>query len=240
MPPSIKAAMATNSSAGCIAARIVFSINRGFDRVAGFLDLARNRMIGLDDAFGGEFLQDLEPPAAGIDLVDAFAVDRRRMHDQVLQDAPGADAGFERHILGRRGRCLADIGRGKNELAEGDIADFAASGHGGDSCDGRARAVSRPGKPVTNPLSALFLWGTRLGPPPGRMTQGRAPRLGRSPKRRVAAVVTGADGGVVFGAVDVSDAVGDRDDQGGLGRILPLAARRPAKMGGAAPEQSVA
>jgi hypothetical protein len=33
------------------------------------------------------------------------------MHDQVLQDAPGADAGFEFGILGRRGRRLADIRR---------------------------------------------------------------------------------------------------------------------------------
>ena len=45
---------------------------------------------------------------------------------------------------------------------------------------------------------------------------------------------------MVFGAVDLSDAVGDRDDQGGLRRPLPLAARRLAKMGGAAPEQSIA
>ena len=91
------------------------------------------------------------------------------MDDQVLLDAMGADAGFERHILGRRRRGLADIGRGKNELAEGDVADFAASGHGGNSCDGRAGDVSRPGKPVTNPLSALFLCdvsaGTAVGKP---------------------------------------------------------------------------
>src|ERR1700730_8725654 len=33
----------------------------------------------------------------------------------------------------------------------------------GDSCDGRARAVSRPGKPVKNPLSALFLLGAGGG-----------------------------------------------------------------------------
>ena len=104
---------------------------RGFDRVVRFLDFAGDRMIGVDDAFGRELLQDLEPAAAGIDEVDAFAVDRRRMDDQVLQDAPGADAGFERHVFGRRGRGLADIGRGKDELAEGDVADFAASGHGG-------------------------------------------------------------------------------------------------------------
>ena len=57
---------------------------RGFERVVGVPDHARNRMIGIDCAFGGEFLQDLEPPSAGIDLIDAFAVDRRRMDDQVL------------------------------------------------------------------------------------------------------------------------------------------------------------
>jgi len=44
---------------------------------------------------------------------------------------------------------------------------------------------------------------------------------------------------VVFGAVDLSDAVGNRDDQGGLRRILPVTARRLAKMSGAAPEQSI-
>ncbi len=131
---------------------------RGFERVVGAVDHARHRMIGSDCAFAREFLQDLEPPSAGIDLKDASAVDRRRMDDQVLFDAVSADAGFERHILGRRRWGLANIGRGKNELAERDVADFAAGGHGGDSCDGRARDVSRPVKPVTNPLSALFLW----------------------------------------------------------------------------------
>ena len=35
----------------------------------------------------------------------------------------GADAGFERRIFGRRGRGLADIGRGQDELVEGDVAD---------------------------------------------------------------------------------------------------------------------
>ena len=112
--------MATNSSAGCIAARIVFSTSEVSTASVGLFDFAGDRMIGVDDAFGGELLQDLEPPAAGIDFVDAFAVDRRRMNDQVLQDALGADAGFERGILGRRGRGLADIGRGKDELAEGE------------------------------------------------------------------------------------------------------------------------
>jgi hypothetical protein len=45
---------------------------------------------------------------------------------------------------------------------------------------------------------------------------------------------------VVFGAVDVSHAIGNGNDQGGLGRIPPLAAWRPAKMGRAAPEQLIA
>ena len=114
-------------------------------------------MIGLDDAFGGEFLQDLEPPAAGIDFVDAFAVDRRRMDDQVLQDAVGADAGFERGILGRRGRGLADIGRGQNELAERDVADFAAGGHGGDSLTGgreTSLALENPSQIPSRPSSS--------------------------------------------------------------------------------------
>ena len=115
---SISAAMATNSSAGCIAARIVFSTSEVSIASSGVLDLARDRMVGVDDAFGGELLQDLEAAAAGVDLVDAFAVDRRRMDDEVLQDAFGADAGFERGVLGRRGRSLADIGRGQDELAE--------------------------------------------------------------------------------------------------------------------------
>jgi hypothetical protein len=39
------------------------------------------------------------------------------MDDQVLQDAVGPDAGFERGILARRGRRLADIGGGQDELA---------------------------------------------------------------------------------------------------------------------------
>jgi hypothetical protein len=50
---------------------------RGFDRASGLLDEAGDGMIGVDDAFGGQFLQDLEPSAAGIDFVDAFAVDRQ-------------------------------------------------------------------------------------------------------------------------------------------------------------------
>ena len=110
---------------------------RGFDRVVRCLDFARDRMIGVDHAFSGEFLQDLEAPSAGIDFAGAFAVDRRRMDDQVLQDTPGADAGFEGHILSRGGRSFADIGRGENELAESDVADFAASGHGRIPATGR-------------------------------------------------------------------------------------------------------
>jgi hypothetical protein len=103
---------------------------RGFDRVLGLLDLAGDFGVRVDDAFRGEFLQDPEAAAAGIDLVDAFAVDPRGMNDQVLQNAFGADAGFQRRILGGRGRGLAHIGRGKHELAETDILDFAADGHG--------------------------------------------------------------------------------------------------------------
>lgn len=140
---------------------------RGFDRGRGFLDEARDRMIGVDDAFGGEFLQDRETAAAGIDFVDAFAVDRQRVDNQVLQDALGADAGLERGILGGSGRCFADIGRGKDELTERDVAHFAAGGHGwGLPATGGREPFSRPGKPVTNPLSALFL-SVPPGPLPG-------------------------------------------------------------------------
>lgn len=59
-------------------------------------------------------------------------------------------------------------------------------------------------------------------------------------RTRGAAVVTGAHGGVIFGPVDLCEAVGNRDDQSGVGRVPPLAAQRLAKMGGAAPEQSIA
>ena len=130
---------------------------RTLERLAGAFDLAGDRIIGLDRAFGGELLQDLEPPAAGIDLVDAFIVDGRWMDDQVLFDAVGADAGFEGGILGRRRRCLADIGRGQNEQAEGDVADFAASGHGGDSLTGGRETSLALENPSPNPLSVLFL-----------------------------------------------------------------------------------
>jgi hypothetical protein len=62
----------------------------------------------------------------------------------------------------------------------------------------------------------------------------------RSFNRRVSAVVPEAHGCMVFGTVDLRQAIGDRDDQCGLGCILPLAARRLAKMGRAASEQSIA
>jgi hypothetical protein len=45
---------------------------------------------------------------------------------------------------------------------------------------------------------------------------------------------------VVFGAVDLSDAICNGNDQSGLRRILPLTARRLAKMGRAAPKQFIA
>ena len=40
----------------------------GFDGSFRFPDQARHGMIGIDDAFGGEFLQDAEAAAAGVDL----------------------------------------------------------------------------------------------------------------------------------------------------------------------------
>jgi hypothetical protein len=45
---------------------------------------------------------------------------------------------------------------------------------------------------------------------------------------------------VVLGTVDLINAIGNRNDQSGLGRILPLAARRLAKMGRAGPKQFIA
>jgi hypothetical protein len=73
---------------------------RGLERVFRFFELARDLGVRIDDAFGGELLQDPEAAAAGIDLKNAFAVDRGRVNDQVLQDAFGSDAGLEGGILG--------------------------------------------------------------------------------------------------------------------------------------------
>ena len=97
--------------------------------VFGLLDLAGDLVIGIDDAFGRELLQDPEPAAAGVDLIDAVAIGG--MDDQVLQDALGADAGFECRILGGRCRGGADIGGGQDKLSEWNVAGFAGSGHGG-------------------------------------------------------------------------------------------------------------
>ena len=107
------------------------------------------------------------------------------MDDQVLHDALGADAGLERGIFGRRGRGLADIGRGQDELVEGDVADFGCGGHGWVLRDGRAEPFSRPGKPVTNPLSALFLSGAGGG------SCGREQGRGRCRGRHAASGVCG-------------------------------------------------
>jgi hypothetical protein len=71
-------------------------------------------------------------------------------------------------------------------------------------------------------------------------TPGSRGRLRESYDRRVSAVVPEAHRCVVFGTVDLGDPIGNRNDQGGLGRILPLAARRLAKMGRAAPKQFIA
>ena len=56
----------------------------------------------------------------------------------------------------------------------------------------------------------------------------------------VAAVVAGRDGSLVFGALDLGQAIGNRDDEAGVRRSLPLAARRLAETGRAAPEKPVA
>ena len=127
-----------------------------FDGVFRLPDFARDFVVGVDDAFGGEFLQDLEPPAAGIHLVGAFAVrEWRRVDDQVLQNAMSADARFERGILGRCHGRLADVGGGQDKLAELDVLDFGGGGHDGTPCDGRAKAFFRPVKPVSAPSTFL-------------------------------------------------------------------------------------
>jgi len=102
---------------------------RGFDRVCGVFDFAGDLVcFGVDHAFGGELLQDLEAAAAGIDQIDP--VDACRVDDQVLQDAFGADACFELGVLGRRGRGLAGVGRGKSKLLEREVADIGIDDEG--------------------------------------------------------------------------------------------------------------
>lgn len=72
---------------------------------------------------------------------------------------------------------------------------------------------------------------------------GAAPGIVRSAlgfNRRVSAIVAEGHRCMVFGAVDLGHTIGNRDDQCGLRRGLPLAARRLAKMGRAASEQFIA
>jgi hypothetical protein len=77
---------------------------RGRDRVFGLLDFTGDLVIRLDDAFGGELLK---AAAAGIDLTDGVATGG--VNDQVLQYSFGADAGFERGILGRCRRVVRTL-----------------------------------------------------------------------------------------------------------------------------------
>jgi hypothetical protein len=114
------------------------------------------------------------------------------MNDEVLLQPACLDAGLPLGILGCRGRRLADVGGGQDKRVEGDFADGDAAVMAGDSWDGRAKAVSRPVKPVTNPLSALFLSGRVAGTAAGRQGHGPPPgsavRIGRSGLRfRIAA-----------------------------------------------------
>ena len=96
---------------------------RGFDRVRGLFDFAGDPVgFGVDHAFGGELLQDLEAAAAGINQIDPVVV--CRVDNQVLQDAFGADAGFELGVLGLRSRGLASIGWGKGKLLDREVADI--------------------------------------------------------------------------------------------------------------------
>jgi hypothetical protein len=83
---------------------------RGLDRVLRLLDFAGHFVAcGIDDAFGGELLQDREAAAAGIDQINAFAGDASGVNDQVLQDALGADAGFKLCVFSLRGRVLRTL-----------------------------------------------------------------------------------------------------------------------------------
>ena len=50
------------------------------------------------------------------------------MNDQVLQDAFGANAGFELGILRRRSRRLADIRGRRDELTKADVRHLAERG----------------------------------------------------------------------------------------------------------------
>ena len=136
---------------------------RGLDRVFGLLDLAGDRVIGIDCAVGCELLQDPEAAPAGIDLIEAVAIGG--VDYQVLQDALGANAGFERGILGGRCRGGADIGGGQDELVEWNVAGFAGGGHGGRFLltGGREPSLALE-NPSQNPLSALFLSGAGGGP----------------------------------------------------------------------------
>ena len=156
-PASIKDAIATNSSAGCMAARIVFSISEVSQRRFGLFDQARHLEAGREHAFGGEFLQDLEPPAAGNDGVHVLGrrpSDERRGSASIRcarmlassSASSAAEEGVLRTLVGDSTSLSSGI------LRRADLAVMA-----GTPCDGRAGAVSRPVKPVTNPLSALFL-----------------------------------------------------------------------------------
>src|SRR5262244_1302135 len=78
--------------------------------------------------------------AAVAGVLRTFAGDRTSWLRQMLVTLLGAGAG-----------AASGCGAGR---AIRRAADFLVMV--GDSLDGQARAVSRPGKPVTNPLSALF------------------------------------------------------------------------------------
>ena len=95
---------------------------RGFNRGIGLFDQARHLAIACDRTFGGELLQRLEPPPAGGDG-EALRLADNRANDQVLLQPASADAGLELGIFGCRCRTLADIGRGQDEMVEGDAAD---------------------------------------------------------------------------------------------------------------------
>ena len=72
---------------------------RGLQRRFGLFDLVRHLEAGRERAFGGEFLQDLEPPAAGNDGVRVPGV-ADRMNDEVLLQSAAPDARLELVVFG--------------------------------------------------------------------------------------------------------------------------------------------
>ncbi|MGA8744747.1 MAG: hypothetical protein WB507_02660, partial [Solirubrobacterales bacterium] len=71
----------------------------------------------------------------------------RGVNDEVLLQAARPDAGLELGVFSCRGRCLADIGRGRHELVERDVADGGRAGDHGVLLRRSDGAFSRPFDP---------------------------------------------------------------------------------------------